>query len=280
MHFFFPDSGAGNWNDRAVEYKNYPILRSKIGVVQPEGIMASQWETAYRDHAWLSIHRIRRHVPDLDFEGKRIADIGCWWGWFMRYARQQRGSAYGFDYERKRIVNAQEFLQRTEGLCVASAEEIPYKSEFFDIAFSYHVLEHIENEGAVLQEIHRILKKDGVLVIAVPNDFSFSTLPFRPLRWLLRHTTAFLQAHKKYDWLKSITCNDISHFREYTGKMLSTALAQNHFKIVSIKMYGLELPYPIKGRLNKKIRAYINWLFGPVTPPYFRSEIIAFARKA
>jgi ubiquinone/menaquinone biosynthesis C-methylase UbiE len=241
--------------------------------------MTSPWKTLYRDHAWLSIDRIRHHVPNLDFKGKLIIDVGCWWGWFIRYAREQQGHAFGFDCERCRIENAKEFLEGAGGLCVASAEVIPYRSIFFDIAFSYHVLEHIENEDTMLQEIYRVLKEKGVLVIAVPNDFSFSTLVFRPLRWLMKHYMAFLRARNRYGWLKSITYNDSSHYREYTRKSLTSALVRNHFRVISIKSYGLELPYPLRGRLNKKLRLYVNWILGPVTPSLIRSEIIAFVEK-
>jgi hypothetical protein len=79
--------------------------------------------------------------------------------------------------------------------------------------------------------------------------------------------------------LKSITYSDINHYKEYTRESLSTLLEANHFKIISIKSYGLELPYPIKDHLNKKVRILINWFLGPLIPPFFRCELIVHAEK-
>jgi len=43
-----------------------------------------------------------------------------------------------------------------------------FKSNFFDAIWMAHVLEHVQNPGIALQEIHRILKPEGFLFIMVP----------------------------------------------------------------------------------------------------------------
>jgi 2-polyprenyl-3-methyl-5-hydroxy-6-metoxy-1,4-benzoquinol methylase len=172
------------------------------------------------------------------------------------------------------------FLHGSDDLCVANAEEIPYKSETFDVVFSYHVMEHVRSDSDMLREINRILIQNGMLILAVPNDFSFSLLPYRPFRWLLKHRTEFLKRHNRYDWLKSIAYSDMSHYREYTKKSLCNILKANNFRIVSAKLYGFELPYPIKGRIKPIFRMFINRFLDPLTPPYFRSEFIVHAKKA
>jgi len=154
--------------------------------------MRQDWETIYKDTTWLAIKRIEPFISCLNFQGKCILDIGCWWGWFIRYARELGSQVYGFDYEFERIGDATDFLHNRNGLCVASAEEIPYKSNMFDMVFSYHVLEHLEKDHKMIEEIYRVLKKDGDLIIGVPNDFSLSILPYRPFRLLLKHKKNFL----------------------------------------------------------------------------------------
>ncbi len=49
-------------------------------------------------------------------------------------------------------------------------ERIPCAAESFACVVSNSVLEHIPNVDAVLQDIRRVLKPDGRLVITVPND--------------------------------------------------------------------------------------------------------------
>ena len=243
-------------------------------------IMNQNWENVYKKNASFTIRRIMRHIPSLDFSGKYVLDIGCWWGWFVRYARDHGALVSGFDCELRRIADAVELLHDNKGLCVASVGQMPYKTGTFDIVFSNHVMEHVQSDVGMLCEINRVLTKNGTLILAVPNDFSFSVIPFRPFRWLLKHRSEFLKKHHKYEWLKSITYSDIDHHKEYTKKSLRTLLEANNFKVRSIKSYGLELPYPLKSRLNKMIRILINWFLGPLIPSFFRCEFIVHAEQS
>lgn len=45
----------------------------------------------------------------------------------------------------------------------------PYQENTFDLIFAHSVFEHLEDQLAVMEEMHRILKKGGRLVIAVPH---------------------------------------------------------------------------------------------------------------
>jgi len=51
---------------------------------------------------------------------------------------------------------------------VAKAEEIPEKSDFFSLAISQEVIEHIENPHIAIKEIYRVLKKGGKFYCQVP----------------------------------------------------------------------------------------------------------------
>lgn len=45
-----------------------------------------------------------------------------------------------------------------------------FKNNFFDIIICSHVLEHIPDDIKAINEMHRVLKKDGLLFISVPID--------------------------------------------------------------------------------------------------------------
>lgn len=45
---------------------------------------------------------------------------------------------------------------------------IPLEDHFFDRIFCYHILEHIDQDTKAMQELYRVLKKDGVIFIQTP----------------------------------------------------------------------------------------------------------------
>jgi SAM-dependent methyltransferase len=81
---------------------------------------------------------------------------------------------------------------RGSGLYVsADAARMPFRAEAFDAIISNHSLEHFAQLEATLQEIGRVMKREGALYVAVPDA---STLTDRIYRWLARgggHVNAF-----------------------------------------------------------------------------------------
>lgn len=52
---------------------------------------------------------------------------------------------------------------------VCDAENLPFKDKFFDMVFSSNVLEHIKDRKSCMNEINRVLKKDGLMIHVMPN---------------------------------------------------------------------------------------------------------------
>lgn len=99
-----------------------------------------------------------------------ILDFGCGVGDFLHYAQQKKCEVTGCDMSDEARIIASEKLGKT----VLTPEEIfalPCPS--FDIITMWHVLEHIENLRFHTEQLHRLLKENGRLVIAVPNYKSY-----------------------------------------------------------------------------------------------------------
>lgn len=117
-----------------------------------------------------------RHLKSLElarpFKDKTILNVGCYNGWLESFAVKEgaRGvvgvdtCANYVDLAARNVPGA-EFLQ-------ASVLELPSGENTFDIVCLFEVLEHLPKgkEPLALSEIHRVLKKDGKLVLSVPND--------------------------------------------------------------------------------------------------------------
>src|SRR5690606_5554081 len=62
--------------------------------------------------------------------------------------------------------------ERNPGLKIIeeSVYELTHKDNTFDVVFLLEVLEHLDYPDKALQEIHRILKPGGVLILGVPRE--------------------------------------------------------------------------------------------------------------
>ncbi|MCM8787049.1 MAG: glycosyltransferase [Candidatus Omnitrophica bacterium] len=96
-----------------------------------------------------------------------ILDIGAGLAEFLAIAKQKGWQVWGTEISEYAASFAKENF-KIDIFC-GSLEEANCKDNFFDVVTLWHVLEHIGEPIKYLKEIKRILKKDGLLVIALPN---------------------------------------------------------------------------------------------------------------
>jgi len=61
---------------------------------------------------------------------------------------------------------------------VCDIEKLPFKDNTVDIIFNIAVLEHVENPQNVINEIHRVLKPNGIVYTAFPFMQGFHASPY------------------------------------------------------------------------------------------------------
>ncbi|TGK07884.1 class I SAM-dependent methyltransferase [Leptospira semungkisensis] len=69
-------------------------------------------------------------------------------------------------------VNDQRQTKENINFKLVSGTKLPFSDGYFDLAVSNHVIEHVGDYTSQLDhlsEIYRVLKKDGILYLAVPN---------------------------------------------------------------------------------------------------------------
>ena len=64
-----------------------------------------------------------------------------------------------------------------------NAEKIPVEENTFDIILMSEVLEHLEKPEIVLNELYRVLKKKGKIVLTMPFLYGIHADPFDYQRW-------------------------------------------------------------------------------------------------
>jgi SAM-dependent methyltransferase len=106
---------------------------------------------------------IRRYVP---LEGRRILDIGCGVGTFVRRLREFSPSVYGVDIDRERVLQG---AVEVPNLALSVGEYLPFADGSFDLVLLHEVLEHVDSDRATLAEAARVLRVGGHICIFCPN---------------------------------------------------------------------------------------------------------------
>lgn len=100
-------------------------------------------------------------------------DVGCALGYFIYGIKQKsEWNVYGNEFGKEAVKYAKEKLN----LNVNDGELINsnYPSDFFDYIHINNVLEHVRAPRVLLEECRRIISKNGVLFLSVPNGFNDS----------------------------------------------------------------------------------------------------------
>jgi len=106
----------------------------------------------------------------LQSRTKRILDIGCGPGFFLRRAKRKGWQVLGIEPSNLAATYAQR-----QGIPVITDffQNINLKNlGKFDAIHMFDVLEHTSNPIEILQNCYSLLKKGGIIVVEVPNDFN------------------------------------------------------------------------------------------------------------
>jgi ubiquinone/menaquinone biosynthesis C-methylase UbiE len=103
-----------------------------------------------------------------------VLDVGCGYGFALtKYSSLTSGKLTGIDYSPQMIENGKKFLKEISAdnridLRVASVLELPFPDNTFDVVTSHRCLMALlsfDKQKIALNEIHRVLKPEGVLVL-------------------------------------------------------------------------------------------------------------------
>lgn len=126
-----------------------------------------------------------------------ILDIGCGVGDFLHYAKTKGCKVTGIEPNEE----ARKIAERKLNSQILSPDElanIPNNS--YDIITMWHVLEHVADLKTEIFHLQRLLKKNGTLIIAVPNYKSYDATFYKD-KWAAydvpRHLNHFSQTSIK-----------------------------------------------------------------------------------
>jgi SAM-dependent methyltransferase len=133
--------------------------------------MAAMRDEGGRRRKAAKILAVLRHVLGRsDLAGLTVADVGCSQGFIAdELAGAGAATTYGIDIDVPGLTVAQSrFGDRVRFVC-AAGESLPLADATVDVAVFNHIYEHVVDPEAVLADVRRVLKPDGVLYLGLGN---------------------------------------------------------------------------------------------------------------
>lgn len=194
----------------------------------------------------------------------KILDIGTAGGSFLHVAKKRGWEVYGIELNKWLC----KWAKKNYGLEIQSGTLFDYKfkDNYFDVITLWDVLEHVSDPKALLIEINRILKKDGILVVNYPDiDSLISKLMGK--RWIF-----LLSVHLFY----------------FSPKTIKKILKLTNFETFLIKKHFQKLAF---GYLVFRLHAYNQFAYKVMSKvvrflrmeniqiPYWLGQTLVLARK-
>ena len=136
-------------------------------------------------------------IKEVSQKEKKFLDAGCGTGEFLSFIKKKfRFEGFGLDYSRD-AVN----ICKKKNLNVKFADlnsKIPFKKDSLDIVYAGEVIEHLYNPDRFLEEVRKVLKKGGYLILTTPNLCSW----YNRILFLLGIQPVFMKQVQKVRWLE------------------------------------------------------------------------------
>lgn len=130
----------------------------------------------------------------IDFSNKKILDIGSGGGAFLKACKDRNITAEGIE-PNKWLVN---YSKKKYGINI-STKNLNKINNTYHIVSLFDVLEHIPNIKLAINKIYKLVKKDGFLIINVPDHNSLAR------KILKKNWPFYLTVHLHYFDKKSLS---------------------------------------------------------------------------
>jgi len=213
---------------------------------------------------------LKECLPSLS-EKTKVLDAGCGGGLLSQLLKQKfKMEIIGVDFADEALK-----LARKRGVQARKADlekRLPFKNNTFDLIIFCQVIEHLFNPDQALQEIYRVLKKGGSLIVTTPNLaawFNRGLLLLGSQPFFMETST--LDKTVGLSWSRRLTVNrqPIGHLRIFTLGALKGILGLHHFNFQLAAAYST--PYfPWYARLVDRIFCL---------SPSWGSELVLWVKK-
>ncbi|KRE47102.1 class I SAM-dependent methyltransferase [Paenibacillus sp. Soil522] len=114
-------------------------------------------------------HVFKSLLPEL--RNKSVLDLGCGFGWYCRFAREQQASSVvGVDLSEKMLQKARELTDDPAiSYIQMPIEDIVFSDSQFDTVISSLAFHYIESFQVICNKVHHCLKPGGTFIFSVEH---------------------------------------------------------------------------------------------------------------
>lgn len=175
-------------------------------------------------------------INSFNTESKTILDVGAGTGDFLKVCKEN-------NWEIKGIEPSDKARKIAEEKSIKLNKEITeIKNTSFDVITLWHVLEHIPNLVEYTNQLKKLLKPNGVLIIAVPNYKSYDA-----------------EYYKEF-WAAYDVPRHLWHFSKNSIQKIFSNINMNVEKILPMKFdsfYVSLLSEKYKNKKSKTVKAFL-----------------------
>lgn len=111
--------------------------------------------------------------------GKIVLDAACGTGYGSSIISETADMVYGIDISDEAILYAEEHYSNSKiKYTKGSIEKLEFPDKYFDVVVSFETIEHVDEKSqkVFLDEICRVLKSDGILIMSTPDKKNYTDL--------------------------------------------------------------------------------------------------------
>lgn len=202
------------------------------------------------DSRYRKIHEILKKSR----ERGEVLEIGCCGGEFLEVLRKEGWKVRGIEIAEGAKKKADEKKINVKIHDVNNG--LPFEKNSFDVVIAGEIVEHTFDDVLFINECHRILKENGVLLLTTPNLISLKNR----ILMLFGYNPRFAIA----DY----------HYKVYTKKLLERLFKQSRFNLFKIKGN-----YVIYSKNREKVLGSLFESLGDVYPS-LSEHFIVVAKKS
>jgi len=119
---------------------------------------------------------LHRYAITFDYiKDKEVVDIACGEGYGSFLMSKYAKNVTGIDIDEDTIINANsKYKNNNLSYLQGDVSKIPLQSSTIDVVVSFETIEHTTMHNEMMQEIKRVLKPDGLLIMSSPDKKNYS----------------------------------------------------------------------------------------------------------